>query len=225
VVFGLPGGNLLVDTTPELRIQLIREKIGVVHAVAYTHPHADHLFGLDDLRIFPRYLGHDLPVYCEESVEQAVRRAIPYAFDPATQHYAAGGLPRLTFQRIEAEPFEVLGASVLPIRILHGHTPILGFRIGDLAYCTDVKTIPPEGMARLEGLEVLVLDALRHEPHYTHLSLEEAVEIARQLRPKRTLFTHMSHRLGHEETNRLLPPGMSLAYDGLRVSWKSGGMQ
>jgi phosphoribosyl 1,2-cyclic phosphate phosphodiesterase len=207
VVVGLPQGNLLIDTPPELRMQLIRERIGLIHAVAYTHAHADHLFGLDDLRIFPRYLGHALPIYCEEPVESAIRRSFAYAFDPAIQEYPAGGVPKLEF----------LGARVTPIRLLHGPHGILGFRIGNVAYCTDTNQIPPDSMALLEGLEVLILDGLRPEPHVTHFSLGEAVEVARRLAPARAYFTHVSHRLEHEEINRQLPPGMALAYDGLQI--------
>lgn len=217
VVLGLPQGNLLIDTPPELRMQLVRERIGIIHAVAYTHAHADHLFGLDDLRIFPRYLGHALPVYCERAVEAAIRRSFPYAFDPAVQEYPAGGVPKLEFRQIETSPVEILGAKITPIRLLHGRLGILGFRVGNVAYCTDTNQIPPESMARLEGLDVLILVGLRHEPHVTHFSIGEAVEVARRLAPQRTYFTHISHRLEHEETNRQLPPGMQLAYDGLRV--------
>ncbi len=177
VAIGLPKGNLLIDTAPELRIQLVRERIGLIHAVAYTHAHADHLFGLDDLRIFPRYLGHELPVYCEGDAEATIRRSFAYAFDPAVQEYPAGGIPKLSFHRIGPGPFEVLGAQAVAIRLLHGRTPILGFRFGNVAYCTDTNQIPPESMALLEGLDVLILDALRHEPHVTHFTLEEAVEI------------------------------------------------
>lgn len=217
VVLGLPQGNLLIDTPPELRIQLVRERIGMIHAVLFTHSHADHLFGLDDLRIFPRYLGHELPIYCEEEVESAIRRSFAYAFDPAVQIYPAGGVPKLVFRQIDTVPLQVLGGTITPIRLLHGRLGVLGFRIGNIAYCTDTNRIPPESMALLEGLDALILDGLRYEPHVTHFSIGEAVDVARRLGPKRTLFTHMSHRLEHEETNRLLPPGMELAYDGLRI--------
>ncbi len=217
VVFGLPYGNLLIDTPPELRVQLVREGIGVVHALAYTHSHADHLFGLDDVRIFPRYLGYPLPVYCESEVEAAIRRAFAYAFDPAVQDFPAGGVPKLAFQTLDTKPVEILGARVTPIRLKHGPWDILGFRVGDVAYCTDTNGIPAESLARLEGLDTLILDALREEPHVTHFSLDEAIEIARRLAPKRTYFTHLSHRLEHEATRRRLPPGMDVAYDGLRI--------
>ena len=218
VVLGLPGGNLLIDTPPELRLQLVREQIGLIHAVAYTHAHADHLFGLDDVRIFPRYLGHPLPIYCEPEVESAIRRSFSYVFDPAVQEYPAGGVPKLEFRSLDAAPVEILGARVTPIRLLHGRMGILGFRVGNVAYCTDTNGIPPESMARLEGLDVLILDALREEPHVTHFSLDEAVEVARRLAPRRTYFTHLSHRLEHEATRSRLPPGMELAYDGLRIA-------
>jgi phosphoribosyl 1,2-cyclic phosphate phosphodiesterase len=217
IVLGLPEGNLLIDTPPELRIQLVREQIGMIHAVLYTHAHADHLFGLDDLRIFSGYLGGELPVYCEEQVEQVVRGAFAYAFDPVAQDYPAGGVPRLAFRRIAHEPFAVLGVRVAPIRLLHGYQPVLGFRLGNVAYCTDVKQIPPESMALLEDLDVLILDCLRDEPHVTHLSVQEAIAVVEQLAPRRTLFTHISHRLEHTATNARLPPGVELAYDGLQV--------
>lgn len=223
IAVGLPQGNLLIDTPPELRIQLVRERIGLIHAVAYTHAHADHLFGLDDLRIFPRQLGHEIPIFCRDEVEGAIRRAFAYAFDPVSRFYPAGGVPQLVFRRIGVEPFEVLGATAIPIPLAHGPTVVLGFRIGNVAYCTDVKEIPPASMELLRGLDVLILDGLRREPHVTHLNLDEAVAVARRLAPRRTLFTHMSHRLEHEETNRTLPSGMALAYDGLRVSLRSGG--
>jgi phosphoribosyl 1,2-cyclic phosphate phosphodiesterase len=216
LVLGLPGGNLLVDTTPDLRTQLLREKIGIVHATVFTHDHADHVFGLDDLRLFPYYLGHAMPIYCEEQVEDRIRKSFDYAFLEEARHYA-GGVPQIEFVRIGLEPFEVLGLRILPMRLEHGRFRVLGFRFGNIGYCTDTNYIPPESLALLEGLDVLVLDSLRHKPHPTHFSLEQAVEVARQLRAKRTLFTHLSHDLEHEATNAALPPGMELAYDGLRL--------
>jgi phosphoribosyl 1,2-cyclic phosphate phosphodiesterase len=206
-----------VDTPPDLRTQLLREGIGVIHAVLYTHEHADHLFGLDDLRIFAHYLGRDLPVYCDATVEERIRRVFDYAFDPVTRQYPAGGVPRLVFRRISDGPFEVLGAKVIPFPMRHGRYPVLGFRFGDVAYCTDTNGIPPAGMDLLRGLDVLVLDCLRRQPHPTHFSLEEAIETARQIGARQTLFTHLCHDLEHEATNALLPPGMEVAFDGMRV--------
>jgi phosphoribosyl 1,2-cyclic phosphate phosphodiesterase len=214
---GLPEGNLLIDTPPDLRQQLLREQVGIVHAVAYTHEHADHLFGLDDLRLFPFYLGHPVPIYCEPLVEERIRKSFDYAFaDVEPTH--AGAAPQLEFKSIGLAPVELLGARIEPLRLKHGpRFDVLGFRIGNVAYCTDTNGIPPESTARLEGLDVLIIDALRMRPHITHFSLDEAIEVSRQLQPKRTIFTHMSHDLGHARTNASLPTGMELGYDGQRI--------
>jgi phosphoribosyl 1,2-cyclic phosphate phosphodiesterase len=216
LVLGLPEGNLLIDTTPDLRSQLLREQIGIVHAILYTHDHADHVFGLDDVRLFPHYLGHSLPLYCEEFVERRIRKSFDYAFS-ADNHGYAGGVPDVKMHRITTEPFTLLGQRVTPLRLLHGKFDVLGFRFGSIAYCTDTNNIPAESWSLLQNLDVLILDALRPRPHASHYSLDQAVEIAKQLAPKRTYFTHMAHELEHEATNAALPPGMELAYDGLRL--------
>jgi phosphoribosyl 1,2-cyclic phosphate phosphodiesterase len=216
-ILGLPRGNLLIDTSPDMRTQLLREEIGIVHAVLYTHEHADHIFGLDDLRLMQFYLGGPVPLYCEPPVEARIRKSYDYAFRSADGLHA-GAVPQLTFRTIGLEPFEVLGAQVTPVRLKHGKRfEVLGFRVGNVAYCTDANAIEAESMERLAGLDVLVLDALRPRGHATHFSLEEAIEVARALVPKQTYFTHMSHELEHEATNAALPPGMALAYDGLRI--------
>lgn len=217
-ILGLPGGNLLIDTSPDLREQLLREQIGIVHAVLYTHEHADHIFGLDDLRLMQFRLGGPVPLYCEPTVEARIRKSYDYAFVDATGLHA-GAVPQLTFRTIGLEPFEVLGARVLPIRLEHGKRfKVLGFRIGNVAYCTDVNRIPEDSLSRLEGLDVFILDALRAEGHATHFSLKEAMEVAERLKPRQTYFTHMSHDLEHEATNAILPHGMSLAFDGQRIA-------
>jgi len=216
LVLGLPGGNLLVDTTPDLRSQLLREGIGIIHSTLYTHDHADHVFGLDDLRLFPYYLGHAMPVYCEAQVEARIRKSFDYAFLHEAKSYA-GGVPQIEFQPIESEPFDVLGMQVIPLRLEHGKFRVLGFRFGNIAYCTDTNRIPPESKALLAGLDVLIVDALRLTPHPTHYCLDEAVAVAEEIGAKRTLFTHMSHDLEHKATNARLPAGMELAYDGLRL--------
>jgi phosphoribosyl 1,2-cyclic phosphate phosphodiesterase len=216
-ILGLPEGNLLIDTPPDLHSQLIRERIGIVHAVVYTHEHADHMFGMDDLRLFQFYLGHPVPLYCEEAVERRVRACFDYAFSDLEQTHA-GAVPAIEFRRIGGRPFHVLGAQVIPIRLKHGpRFDVLGFRVGNVAYCTDTNAIPPESRPLLAQLDVLILDALRPTPHATHFSLEEAVEAARQLAPKQTYFTHISCRMDHDETNSRLPANMQLAYDGQRI--------
>jgi phosphoribosyl 1,2-cyclic phosphate phosphodiesterase len=217
VIVGLPAGNLLIDTAPDMRAQLLREDIGLVHAVAYTHEHADHLFGLDDLRLMQFYVGGPLPLYCEPIVEDRIRRTFDYAFSPQAETHQ-GAAPKLTFRTIGLDPFEVLGATLTPIRLRHGpRFEVLGFRIGNVAYFTDANEIPPASWSRLENLDVLVLDALRHRPHVTHFSLSEAVEVAHRTGARRTYFTHVSHDLDYGPTNAELPDGMELAYDGLRI--------
>ncbi len=214
---GLPEGNLLVDTPPDLWRQLVRERIGLIHATLFTHEHADHLFGLDDLRLFAHYLGRPVPIYCETAVEERIRKSFDYAFAPDAAGYHAGGVPQLEFRRIDTTPFELLGAKVTPLRLRHGRFNVLGFRFGRVAYCTDTNGIPDETWPLLEGLDVLILDALRHKPHPTHFSLGEALEVAQRVGASRTLFTHLSHDLEHAITNEALPPGMELAHDGMKI--------
>lgn len=217
VALGLPQGNLLIDTPPDLRGQLLRERIGIIHAVAYTHEHADHLFGLDDLRLMQFYLGGPIPLYCEASVETRIRKSFDYAFNaPADLH--AGGAPKLQPRPIDLEPFDLLGMRMVPIRLQHGpRLEILGFRFGNIAYCTDTSAIPAASLARLQNLDVLILDCLQRRPHVTHLCLDEALALAARLKAKRTLLTHLSHDLEHEAISALLPPDVELAYDGMRV--------
>ncbi len=216
VLIRVPQGNILIDTPPELRLQLLREKVSTIHAVLFTHFHADHVYGLDDLRPIPHYLGAAVPLYCTTEVERKLRQAFFYAFAPDAGQLPLGYVPKLTFRQIrEEEPFEVLGQRIMPIPLIHAHFNVLGFRIDDVAYCTDVNKIPKESWPLLEGVRVLVLDALRHKPHPGHLCLDEALEIVDRLGPEQAYFTHMSHDLEHEATNRSLPRGVALAYDGL----------
>lgn len=219
VVIQTAQGNILIDTPPELRMQLLRERILRVHALVFTHAHADHLFGLDDVRPFPKYLNAALPVYCTEEVENAVRHTFHYAFDSKTSGLPPGYLPKLTFERIGDEPFGVLGERFVPIPLIHGRFNVLGFRIDDIAYCTDVNRIPETSWSRLLGVRILVIDALRFKPHPTHFSLNEALDVIARLKPERAFITHTSHEFDYEATNRLLPPGVELAYDGLRFEF------
>jgi phosphoribosyl 1,2-cyclic phosphate phosphodiesterase len=215
VALGLPGGTLLVDTTPDLRTQLLRAGIGRVDAVLYTHDHVDHVYGLDDVRPLCTWAGRPMPVFCEERVEWRIRRAFDYAFETAP--VPGGGIPKLEFERITTAPFEILGARVVPLRLRHGVFDVLGFRFGTLAYCTDTNQIPDETWPLLEGLDTLVLDCLRESRHPTHFSLAEALAGAARVGARRTLLTHMGHELGHAATSAALPPGVELAYDGLEV--------
>lgn len=220
VLLKLPQGNLLIDTTPEMRIQLLRERVGQIHAIVYTHDHVDHLFGLDDARLFPRYLGHPVPIYCDEHTETTIRRVFSYAFHDVAAAIPAGHLPKVVFTRVApGVAFEALGQTLTPIRLEHGRFRVLGFRIGGLAYCTDVNRIPDESWPLLEGVDTLVLDALRHEPHPTHFNLAQALEVVERLRPRRTYLTHLSHGFDHGPTESTLPPHVRLAYDGLALDF------
>jgi phosphoribosyl 1,2-cyclic phosphate phosphodiesterase len=217
VLFQLPGGNLLIDTGPELRLQLLRENVKVIHAVLYTHFHADHIFGLDDLRPVPKHLGGPVPLYCTAEVERKIRQAFAYAFASDLSSRLAGYLPSLTLHRIGEGPFEVLGQRVVPVPLEHAGMEVFGFRIEDVAYCTDVSGIPRDSWRLLQGLRVLVLDALRFKPHPAHFSLSEALEVIARLKPAQAYLTHIAHDMDHETVNRQLPPGVELAYDGLRL--------
>lgn len=220
VLLQTPRGRILFDTTPEMRLQLLREGVGRVEAIVYTHYHADHLFGLDDARLFPKYLGAPIPLFCEAEVEAVIRRAFDYAFQGTASEGPWVGLPQVAFRRIEpGVPFEAVGETIRPIRLEHGRFRVLGFRIGDVAYCTDVSRIPESSWSELEGLDVLILDALRRAPHPTHLSLDQALEVVDRLRPRRTYLTHLSHDLGHESTERGLPDDVRLAFDGLVIEF------
>lgn len=219
VLIGTPNGNILIDTPPELRLQLLRAKVSTIHAVLFTHFHADHIFGLDDLRPVPKHLGAAVPLYCTHEVERKIRQSFAYAFSQDVESLPAGYLPKLTFRNIDETPFTILGEQVTPISLIHAQFNVFGFRMGNVAYCTDVNKIPKESWPLLEGLDVLVLDALRHKPHPGHLSLEEALDVVSRVGPKQAFFTHMSHDLEHDETNRGLPPHVRLAYDGLSFTF------
>ena len=215
VLLRLPLGNLLIDTSPEMRLQLVRERVGVVHAIVFTHHHADHLFGLDDIRPFPRLLNGPMPIYCSDEVEEKIRQAFSYAFGPEAERLSAAAIPKLVLRRITSEPFTALGERIVPVPLLHGRFNVFGFRIDDVAYCTDVNLIPDSSWPLLEGVRVLVVDALRPQPHFAHFGLEEALVVIERLRPEKAYLTHLSHELEHEATSRRLPAGVEVAYDGL----------
>jgi len=212
-------GNILIDTPTELRLQLLRQRVGVVHAVLFTHYHADHIFGLDDLRPIPWRLGGPVPLYCTAEVEGKIRSTFAYAFGPAAEQLSAGFIPKLVFHRITNEPFRVLDQLIVPVPLEHAHFDVFGFRIDDVAYCTDVSHIPRESMARLHGVRVLILDALRRQPHPAHFGLDQALDVIAQLGPERAYLTHMSHDLDYETVNPQLPRGVEMAYDGLQFEF------
>ena len=216
-IVGLPEGNLLIDTSPDLRTQLLREQIGIVHAVAYTHEHADHIFGLDDVRLFPFRLKGPVPLYCEPQVEQRIRKSFDYAFSDREQTHV-GAIPQLEPRTIGLAAFDVLGATIRPLRLMHGpNYQVLGFRIGNVAYCTDTNLIPEESFDVLAGAEVFIVDALRYEPHATHFHIAAALAAIERVQPARAYLTHVCHELEYDATCASLPEGVELAYDGLRI--------
>ncbi len=203
--------RILVDSSSDFRQQALRHRIDRLDAVLYTHAHADHVMGLDDLRIYNFRQRADLPVYGSASTLDHLRRTFWYAFEETQE---GGGKPRLDLRRIEA-PFDLLGEVVVPVRLWHGDLEVTGYRIGNFAYCTDCNRIPPESMRALADLDILVLDALRPTVHPTHLSIPQALAILADLQPRRAYLVHMSHDVEHEETQALLPASVHLAYDGL----------
>ncbi len=211
------GKVVLIDTTPDFREQAIRERIHRVDAVLYTHPHADHLLGIDDLR--PLSFQHrpgKLPLYAQPKAVEFIRNMFGYIFAPV---YKFGGLPQLELFAISG-PIELYGASFVPVPVIHGETEILGFRFGSAAYLTDHSEIPQNSLAQLNNLDVLFLDALRHQPHPTHSTVENSLRIVELLQPKRAFFTHICHDLAHEATNASLPGNVRLAYDGLKLDFE-----
>ncbi|MEW6249228.1 MAG: MBL fold metallo-hydrolase [Planctomycetota bacterium] len=203
--------HVLIDTAPELRLQCLANDVRRVDALLFTHTHADHVVGLDDVRRFT-FRGPALPVYGSAETLARVRQMFDYAFTDDPEYPSAK--PNLSSSPITG-PFELFGRRVVPIPYAHGPTEVLGFRIGSAAYCPDCSAIPEESRRLLADLDVLVLDALRRRPHPTHFNLEQAVAEARRIGARRTYFTHITHELGHAATNAELPPGMELAYDGL----------
>ena len=208
------GLGILVDTTPDLRTQALRENIRRVDTVLLTHTHADHVMGLDETRRFNMLSGLPIPVYGDAPALNDVRQMFSYAF--ASGAPRGGGVPDLRLFPV-AGPFCVGRLDIVPLPLRHGPWNILGYRLGPLAYLTDCNEIPAESWSRLQGVEVLVLDALRHKPHPTHFTLEEAMAVAHRLGAARTFFTHIAHDLGHADTCASLPESMMLAYDGLQV--------
>ena len=209
-----PNGNILIDTGPELRLQLVRERIHIVHAVLYTHYHVDHLFGLDDLRLVAKHLGGPVPLFCSEEVEKVIRQTFAYAF--TDEAAPVGFVPKLYFHRIETSPFDVLGELVTPIPLIHSVFNVFGFRIGDMAYCTDVNEIPESSWPLLDGVKILIIDALRYKSHPAHMGLNDALEVIERVNPERAFLTHMSHEFDYETLPASLPGGVEMAYDGLR---------
>ena len=209
------GPSILVDTSTDLRQQAITHGISRVDAVLYTHSHADHIMGLDDVRRFNVMQSGAIPAYADDRTSTDLRRAFAYVFEPTGEQ--GGGIPQLSLTTIDG-PFKVGAVAIQPVPIFHGARPILGFRFGSFAYLTDCNRIADEAWPLLEGLDILILDALRHRPHPTHFTVAEALQVVDRVKPRQTYFTHICHDLPHEATNASLPGGVELAYDGLALT-------
>ncbi len=211
-IFGRAVRSILVDTSTDLRAQALANDVRRVDAILFTHSHADHIFGLDDVRRYNQMQQAAIPCYADRDTLANLKRMFAYVFEPPRQK--GGGIPQLVIFRI-AGPFMLGGVEIVPVPLMHGALPVLGFRIGTFAYLTDCNAIPDASWPLLAGVRTVILDALRHRPHSTHFSVAEAIDIAARLGAERTYFTHICHDLAHADTNAHLPPGVELAYDGL----------
>lgn len=210
---------LLVDTPPELRLQLLEARVRRVDGLWITHCHADHIHGIDDLRVFSAHLGGTVPAWAPEECAAVLRHRFAYIFDPSYAAHPGTSKPEIELRALHAyEPVVVAGFEATPVPVVHGDLQPFGFRIGDLGYVTDAKLLPPRSMDVLRGVRVLVINALWWgRPHPTHLNVQEAIEVAHELGAERTFLTHLTHRLKHADLAARLPAGVEPAYDGLEV--------
>jgi phosphoribosyl 1,2-cyclic phosphate phosphodiesterase len=209
-----PARNVIIDTTPDFRAQVLAAGVSRLDAVVYTHGHADHIFGLDDIRPFNYRQGAKIPIYASRPTFATIERVFAYVFDVRDRKTT---IPQIEVNLIDDAPFEAGGLRFEPIPLCHGTDSIYGFRFGDVAYLTDHSEIPQSSLDRLYGLDVLFLDALRYRPHPTHSTIDASIATAQLLQPKRTYFTHMCHDVSHAAASAALPDGIFLAYDGLEI--------
>jgi phosphoribosyl 1,2-cyclic phosphate phosphodiesterase len=209
-----PQASIVIDSGPDFRYQMLRGNVRRLDAIILTHGHKDHIAGLDDVRAYNYHDKRPMEVYATTETQASLRREFSYIFDNPTYP----GIPQVNMHTFGNSPFSINGLEIIPVRVLHYQMEVFGFRIGDLTYITDAKTIEPEELAKACGSKVLVLNALRHEPHISHYTLAEAIEVAGTAQVDETYFTHISHQLGlHEAVDAGLPEGMHLAYDGLTL--------
>jgi len=217
VIDGGDGRRILIDTPPELRLQLLSADVGTVDAVLFTHDHADHVHGIDDLRAISQRNG-ELPLYGPQDTLDRIVRRFDYIFDPAVVTPEGTYKPDLSTWPLNAgEPVQITGIDVLPIEFSHGVMKVFGYRFGPFAYLTDVKSVPDDALALLSGVRVLVINALFDRPHPTHLSIPEAVAFAEKVGAEQTYLTHLTHRYRHRDLSERLPEGVEPAYDGLTL--------
>ena len=214
VLVSYEGRNILIDTTPDLRTQALRAGLEHLDAVLFTHAHADHIMGLDDVRPFNFRQKGRIPIYASTETMASIQRIFSYIFDNATR---VTNVPQLDARLLDGAALDLFGVEFTPVPVLHGSRTIYGFRFGPAAYLTDHSDIPESSLELLRGLDVLFLDALRYKPHPTHSTVEQSVRTVEKLAPRRAFFTHICHDLGHERAESLLPPHIRLAYDGLEL--------
>lgn len=212
VLLAYGGHNVVIDTTPDFRAQAMRERIDRLDAVIYTHSHADHILGLDDIRPYNLKQGGVVPIYASTATQVTLRRQFAYVFDEAPTE---SSVPAVELRPIDG-PFELFGLKIVPVPAMHGPHPVLGFRFGKAAYLTDFSAVPETSKKLLQGLDDFILDALRYTVHPMHSNVEQSLALVKELKPMRAWFTHICHDLGHEAANAKLPPNVRLAYDGLK---------
>ncbi len=214
ILLSSPAGNIVVDTTPDFRYQMLRAEVKHLEAVLITHSHKDHIAGMDDIRAFNYFQQSSIDIYATEFSQNVIMREFAYAF----ADFKYPGIPEINLKSIDDAPFEVNGLRITPVQVMHYKMPVMGFRIHDFTYITDANYIAPEEKEKIRGSKVLVLNALRREKHISHFTLEEAMALGRELEIPQVYFTHISHQMGlHDEVMKELPDGVALAYDGLTI--------
>ncbi len=215
IMVEVDGNNFVIDSGPDFRQQMIRANVKDITAIIYTHEHADHIMGLDDVRPFNFFLNKNMQLYASEQVQASIKRTFDYIF----KEHKYPGIPQIELNTISNQPFSINETDIIPISVLHYKMPVLGFRFGKFTYITDANYISEKEKEKVRGTEVLVLNALRRKEHISHFTLQQAIDLVKEIQPKKAYFTHIGHQLGlYEEVQKELPENIELAYDGLEIT-------